>query len=126
MKAGAKHTPGPWNARIQRSRAGQDLGWIVEFSNGRIAWACLAYADTNDEAKKDDPAREANAHLIEAAPELLEACEASLDEMIGLRAYLTTCDPTVLVENIDSVAHKMNEVRLKVEAAIQKAKGEAV
>lgn len=74
----AKHTPGPWTASIQRSKEGRDLGWIVEHNNGRIGWASLAYANTNREAIASDPAREANARLIAAAPELLavvqEAC----------------------------------------------------
>jgi len=65
-----KHTPGPWTASIQRSKSGEDLGWIVEHSNGRIGWASLAYRDTNAEATADDPAREANARLIAAAPDL--------------------------------------------------------
>lgn len=69
----AKHTPGPWEASIQRSKDGRDLGWIVEHVNGRIGWASLAYAHANKEADEADPAREANARLIAAAPELLEA-----------------------------------------------------
>ena len=72
----AKHTPGPWEASIQRSKDGRDLGWIVEHVNGRIGWASLAYAHTNKEADEADPAREANARLIAAAPELLEALKA--------------------------------------------------
>lgn len=64
------HTPGPWASRIQTSKEGRDLGWIIEHGNGRIGWASLAYADTNKEAGADDPAREANARLIAAAPDL--------------------------------------------------------
>jgi hypothetical protein len=78
----AQFTPGPWKAHIQRSKQGDDLGWIVEFNNGRIGWASLAYADINREAEKDDPAREANAHLMAAAPRMyaaLEGCILALD-----------------------------------------------
>jgi hypothetical protein len=67
----SKHTKGPWTAHIQRSKNQDDLGWIIEHANGRIGWASLAYADTNKEASQDDPAREANARLIAAAPDLL-------------------------------------------------------
>ena len=69
----SKHTPGPWKARMQYSRNGRELGWMVEHSNGRIGWASLAYADTNEEAPAEDPANAANARLIAAAPDLVEA-----------------------------------------------------
>lgn len=69
----SKHTPGPWKARMQYSRGGRELGWMVEHSNGRIGWASLAYADTNEEAPVADPVNAANARLIAAAPDLLEA-----------------------------------------------------
>jgi hypothetical protein len=69
---------------------------------------------------------EANAKLIAAAPELLAACEAAVDELIGLRSYLTTCDFGVIRENIDGLAYKMNDVRAKIEAAIRAAQGESL
>ena len=66
---------------------------------------------------------EANLNKIAAAPDLLKACQAGLDELIGLHAYLTTCEPEVIVQNIDSLAYKMNDVRATIEAAIHKAEG---
>jgi len=63
-------------------------------------------------------------NIVNAHAELLAACEAGSNELIGLRAYLTTCDFGVIRENIDGLAYKMNDVRVKIEAAIRKAKGE--
>lgn len=87
----AKHTPGPWDARIQRGKDGRDLGWIIEHGNDRIGWSSLAYADTNREADATDPAREANARLIAAAPDLLEALKRAenwLSEWASAEPYL--------------------------------------
>ena len=75
-----KHTPGPWKAKMQRNRYNHDLGWIIEHGNGRIGWASLAYADTNSEATKSDPARKANALLIASAPDILEWAKSILAE----------------------------------------------
>ncbi|MEE3046621.1 MAG: hypothetical protein VX620_15335 [Pseudomonadota bacterium] len=107
MEAQTKHTPGPWKSYILRSKAGRDLGWIVEHSNGRIAWTSLAYADTNKEADKNDPAREANARLIAAAPDLLNACKAVFDD----------------VASIDNDSCLSLEVGRALKAAIAKAEG---
>jgi hypothetical protein len=105
-------TPGPWSAHIQRSKAGDDLGWIIEHSNGRIGWASLAYADTNQEAAKNDPAREANARLIAAAPDMLAA-------LIDLDARLRECGALHTAEDAyDSFYRGI------VEEAIRRATGE--
>jgi hypothetical protein len=55
----SKHTPGPWNAEPMTGR-----GAWVKGSSGE--WAALSCGDT-------DTTAEANARLIAAAPELLEA-----------------------------------------------------
>lgn len=97
--SGAKHTPGPW----------RDVGdGYVEAQSAplkfRSGWYDSAYltADSKDEW-------EANARLIAAAPELLEALE-------GLLEY---CGGSVADEHLD-------EDELKAaRAAIAKARGEA-
>lgn len=56
----SKHTPGPWklsHTRIQGFRVSDSTGWGV----------AVVLKDTNDEA---------NARLIAAAPQMLEALEA--------------------------------------------------
>ena len=81
------HTPGPWTIS----------GWAIRMSGGHK----LANFDMMPD--------KANARLIAAAPELLEACEATLDaltELIGADYDLTG-------------------EQAKLRAAIAKAKGEA-
>lgn len=58
-----KHTPGPWRPQPQTFsvKAGQ-VGTVV-YGN------------------PDNPNREADARLIAASPDLLEACRAALDQM---------------------------------------------
>jgi len=63
-----EHTPGPWHAWAKD-------GWHVSDGADRIA----DLAELDDQCFGYDEAielEEANAHLIAAAPELLEACQA--------------------------------------------------
>jgi hypothetical protein len=64
-----KHTPGPWRAQPREGFEGE---WEV-VSTCETEWLIAAAAPHID----GDP-DEANAHLIAAAPELLEALEAVL------------------------------------------------
>ena len=49
----ATHTPGPWTARLQRSRDGKDLGWIIESRLGRIGWAsCFPSRETRSRSRR--------------------------------------------------------------------------
>lgn len=86
-----KHTPGPWLVTKEYDH-NNDVSWRVSAPLPRIAATA-----TEDEA---------NARLIAAAPDMLEALE-------GLVSYL---DRTCLYE--DSGA------RARIVAVIQKAKGE--
>ena len=63
-----KHTPGPWFAK----RAGD--GGYFEWYVGRDGENCPIAEDIADPMTRDPS--EANAHLIAAAPELLEALKA--------------------------------------------------
>ena len=69
MKEQPKHTPGPWFAK----RAGGDgyFEWYV----GRDGENCPIAEDIADPMTRDPS--EANAHLIAAAPDLLEALKAA-------------------------------------------------
>jgi hypothetical protein len=67
---------------------------------------------------------EANAFLISAAPELLDALQAAQQEFLGLSSYLATCDPVTIVQNLDAVIASLKAKQTKAEAAIRKAKGE--
>lgn len=65
------HTPGPWSFLIDESGSGDEIfGYDVSAADGRS----IVYYDNND-----DPQTEANARLIAAAPELLEALQGVLE-----------------------------------------------
>ena len=91
----SKHTPGPWVPY-----AGTSGVFIV--SNQAMGYETVAHALALDDGARPAKVVEANARLIAAAPELLEACE------MALRLRLDD----------DS------EVADAVRAAIAKAKGE--
>lgn len=66
----SKHTPGPWTSRPFGD------SFAVMVSDKRVAYCYGAFADWDKETA------EANAHLIAAAPELLEALK-EMCEMHG-------------------------------------------
>jgi hypothetical protein len=99
----SKHTPGPWKAQPREFPEGQ---WFLEgqwevVSTCDIEWLIAAAAPHID----GDP-DEANARLIAAAPELLEA-------LMGLRLYV---NPLLGGEEVDNARRAAN-------AAIAKATG---
>lgn len=64
----AKHTPERWHVReLMEETDWPDIA--IDAENG----ACVAYAMLEDGAEEDNPVLVANARLIAAAPELLEA-----------------------------------------------------
>ena len=77
----SKHTPGPWEFQLDQPRRNEYPWFSINASNRRIAsteqfpceglWPC--------DALKSPEESEANAKLIAAAPELLEACRIALD-----------------------------------------------
>lgn len=59
-----------------------------------------------------------------AAPELLTALKASYQEMVGLKAYLETCAPDVILDNLPSLIESLGRKCTLAEAAIRKAETE--
>lgn len=107
------HTPGEWYARMQETKYGKPLGWIIETSDvraGRIGWASRAYGDTNQEAPIDSAECAANARLIAAAPELLAALAALVESCVN------TCD-------IAECGCASSQLFVAARAAIAKAEG---
>lgn len=86
------HTPGPWKV----GKAHTD----VIYCDNQMTRIAFCYADTVDNY-------EANAKLIAAAPDLLEACRAMVD--------------VSREQNLNSLAMRVDKARLLVEAAIAKA-----
>ena len=96
-----KHTPGPWSAEECRS------GFAVyAYKSGEAV-----VQTEDDEGRYGTIANEANARLIAAAPELLDACEAlaRLCERFGVNPVTVSGGPSSLD---------------RARAAIAKAKGE--
>jgi len=73
-----KHTPGPWNAAPNDQGQTQAPICTVWDSNVLGYGHVVAYVPVIH-CRKNMP-YEANAHLIAAAPELLEACKAQLSD----------------------------------------------
>ena len=65
-----KHTPGPWKARADGA------GWYIECAPERGHSVAYIRAESEEEdPDTTDSEKEANAHLIAAAPELLAALQ---------------------------------------------------
>ena len=101
----SEHTPGPWKASDE---PGAYDVCVVEHENWRKNW----YVAT-DGPKRAEP--EPDACLIAAAPDLLAACELSLEWLDSV------CD-----ENFSLGAEPEGiEAKRQIVAAIAKAKGES-
>lgn len=103
---GAAHTPGPWTAHLSATRKTLCV-------TAPDAWVCGELH--NRESMSDDEAW-ANARLIAAAPELLEALRAAESAM----AYVTT----VVGQHLDPAeGADLTARRMAARAAIAKATG---
>jgi hypothetical protein len=94
------HTPGPWRDNrggVEGPRGEPVCAGLFNNTNGTTLEACHA-----------------NMRLIAAAPDLLAACEAALTELQHLGQALGEMTPP---ETVD--------VWNQIEAAVQKAKGDA-
>ena len=104
------HTPGPWSARLNPMKLQYDID--------AAGWRTCARVYLNEDP---DLSRQghANARLIAAAPDLLEACEA-------IRSLLRD-NPHIRIES-DHPAFEVafGGATAAIDAAIAKARGEAV
>ena len=79
----AKHTPGPWNAIAGK------LGFFINRVNQQsIAVTCIDSWQTEEE-------HEANARLIAAAPELLAALQAFVEQATKVSGFPQAYEPYV-------------------------------
>lgn len=111
------HTPGEW----RYARWDNQPHYLVEVNlpciNGLAAWFSLAHVFIPDEAEigytdgaHNESAAEANARLIAAAPDLLEA-------LLAVRADDDVC-------SLDGIPPLPMRIREMVDAAIAKATGQ--
>jgi hypothetical protein len=105
----SKHTPGPWRVQPYTWQRGNVSVFAPKF--GRAPYgACVAHTPCSDGVGGADGAL-ANAHLIAAAPDLLEA----------LRSIADCCDEEHAARDYSS---RQAEIRGIARAAIAKAEGQ--
>jgi hypothetical protein len=113
----AQHTPGPWAVETPM---GESAPWIVQDGKQAYEWEPIATLGdcTEDDLPKRSKAQktiEANARLIAAAPELLEA----LEDLLRIAALWEILDRG---KNIDLDS---SDAARAARAAIAKARGES-
>lgn len=74
----SKHTPGPW--KIDEQEDGSILG-IWDNNPEPYETKCVAMMDASNDSLVSTKEMWANAHLIAAAPDLLEACEKAFERL---------------------------------------------
>lgn len=109
-----KHTPGPWSCVPSIPEEGVECFWI---ENGAQRIAAVD-GPQNEE-------REATAHLIAAAPELLEALEkrAQVDAAYS-RLALMDRDPDEHERLLQAIEDAEDAAKDAARAALSKARGE--
>jgi hypothetical protein len=76
----SKHTPGPWSYRKVPRKQEWEINTGRCPNSGHESWTGMSVVfGCDDYPKMGKIAGEANARLIAAAPDLLEACKAMID-----------------------------------------------
>lgn len=77
----SEHTPGPWELQAEPSRYGFHVGapWHAKPGDLEVV-VCEVFGTQGEDTRLDSIQSAANARLIAAAPELLEACEFMMYE----------------------------------------------
>jgi len=120
MGSEVKHTPGPWIAREQFSQDGKSLGWIIEHANGRIGWSSYATAEPNEGEGPPYTISAANAKLIAAATELLDAAQ-KLEAAETFNANCDECEGEGVPELCEKCFPLFDDARIARRLAISKA-----
>ncbi len=104
----SKHTPGPWAQNEDRVESANEHGWI---NDGWIVAGCAG------------PDAYANARLIAAAPEMLEALREAECALSLMHSY-GHCEADSYTGARDVAQVRAGDALDKVSAAIAKATGE--
>ena len=95
-----KHTPGPW-----LYVKGDEWSHSVVTNEGELPSGEPSYWTVASINKNREPQHEANAHLIAAAPDLLEACKNALDILMTDRQAFVDCNRLRDGRTDDPIAH---------------------
>ena len=120
-----KHTPGPWRLTESGDAIVSADGGTLIVETGQAYWKNLeaaAAGASSDIAKRHLPQVRANARLIAAAPELLEALKACEKELDTWHNWQLASNPNYPKSD---GAHVVREVLCASRAAIAKAEGKA-
>lgn len=102
------HTPGPWKAYQKQGTQGQGLPqWRIHGPGVTGSIATVDFDLTQPTVRKQNENVSANAHLIAAAPELLEALKIMKDMLQGQYAGWDAMDEYHIVA--DAIAKATNE-----------------
>lgn len=113
----ARFTPGPWQAIRSDPAEGADVWWIV--AGGGNQETELGSFQGGWPAER----REANAHLVAAAPDLYDAA-ASLEAAEEAHANCPECEGEGVPELCPFCFPLFDDARLKRRAALAKARSE--
>jgi len=103
-----KHTPGPWSVELNK----RAWGW-VEVKGP--SFAVHGPTQATDLRLSDEVRRVADAHLIAAAPDLLEELKRTRDDLMNIKAFCT----------LDATREAISRMIQRIDAAIAKAEGRA-
>jgi hypothetical protein len=92
------HTPGPWIYKAQGDA--QEFVLLKEREDGKLDWL-VSFRDNGQHWSEH---QEANAKLIAAAPELLEACITALADTEGLLSEEFELNPANLKATIETLS----------------------
>jgi len=101
-----KHTPGPWKLKLARFPNGKLAGVPYVFApNGPDTYRHVCQPFFDDAASPEIRAQqEANARLIAAAPELIEALRAVVNSAVRHRWKTNSDEPDTLNAAMDTLA----------------------
>lgn len=115
----ASHTPGPWLCTKAKHGVDADHYVIASVADDRGDRCLIIHAEVGDDGQGD-----ANARLIAAAPELLEALEKRAQvEAAYAQLALSDADPDTRECLLQQIEEAEDEAKDVARAAIAKAKG---
>jgi len=106
-----KHTPGPWELDEMFRVIANKKGFKPSPAHTKFIVANNVYISGSREEQR------ANAHLIAAAPELLEACR-TIDNILGKMSPPETCGPDELSDTTDLIRYHIREAIAKAEGKV--------